>query len=320
MDLNHLFKLMIEVMLPISILVGAGAVWPGYFREVSGKTLRIQLNRLVLNLFFPAILFAIAATTPITPELLSVPLLVGIGSLLAGAVLYLLLYRSPLGRNMGNGTRAALMVSGMFGNTFYVGVPVLTFLYGNDASRYAAFNDMLMTMPLVWSLGVWICTRLGPPESAKLHPPIWRLMMGIPPIWAFIAGSLLHISGWQFEPLIHASRMIGQATIPVTMFVLGLSIPWRDLKPRFAILSVAAVKIVLMPLLVVLVALLLYTPLTEPQYAAVIEAGMPTMMSALILSDRFHLDTEAAALMIGWTTVLYWLTLPVTIGLMHLQG
>ena len=317
MDLNHLLRLMIEVMLPISILVGAGAMWPGYFKEVSGKTLRIQLNRLVLNLFFPAILFSIAATTPITPELLSVPLLVGIGSLLAGAVLYLLLYRSPLGRGMHNGTRAALMVSGMFGNTFYVGVPVLTFLYGDHASRYAAFNDMLMTMPLMWSLGVWICTRLGPPESAKLHPPIWRLMLGIPPIWAFVAGSLLHMSGLVFEPLIHAARMIGQATIPVTMFVLGLSIPWRDLKPRFAILGVTAVKIGLMPLLVAAVASLLYVHTAEPQHAAVIEAGMPTMMSALILSDRFHLDTEAAALMIGWTTVLYWLSLPITIWLMH---
>jgi predicted permease len=101
------------------------------------------------------------------------------------------------------------------------------------------------------------------------------------------------------------------------MFVLGLSIPWRDLKPRFAILSVTAVKIGLMPLLVASVASVLYVHTTEPQHAAVIEAGMPTMMSALILSDRFHLDTEAAALMIGWTTVLYWLSLPLTIWLMH---
>jgi predicted permease len=317
MNLHQLLQLMIEVMLPISILVGAGALWPVYYKEVSGKTLRIQLNRLVLNLFFPAILFAIAATTPITPELLSVPLLVGIGSLLSGVLLYLLLYRSPLGRGMHNGTRAALMVSGMFGNTFYVGVPVLTFLYGPDASRYAAFNDMLMTMPLVWSLGVWICTRLGPPESASLHPPIWRLMLGIAPIWAFIAGALLHMSGIVFEPLIHAARMIGQATIPVMMFVLGLSIPWRDLKPRVAILGVTAVKIVLMPVAVAAVASLLYVHNTEPQHAAVIEAGMPTMMSALILSDRFHLDTEAAALLIGWTTVLYWFSLPVTVWLMH---
>jgi malate permease and related proteins len=317
MNLNSLSKLTIEVMLPISILVGAGAVWPAYFREISGKTLRIQLNRLVLNLFYPAILFSIAATTPITPQLLSVPLLVGIGTLLSGGLLYLLLYRSPLGRGMNNGTRAALTVSGMFGNTFFVGVPVLVYFFGPDAPRYAAFNDMLMTMPIVWSLGVWICTRLGPPESANLHPPIWRLMLGIPPIWAFIGGALLQLSGFVFEPLIHAARLIGQATIPVTMFVLGLSIPWRNLKPRIAILGVTAVKIGVMPLLAAAASSLLYQHTTEPQQASVIEAGMPTMMSALILSDRFHLDTEAAALMIGWTTVLYWFALPATAWLIH---
>lgn len=317
MDLNHLTKLMIEVMLPIAILVGVGAMWPAYFREVPSKTLRIQLNRLVLNLFFPAILFSIAATTPITPGLLSVPLLVGIGTLLAGAVLYLLLYRSPLGHGLHNGTRAALMMGGMFGNTFYIGVPVLTFLYGADAARYAAFNDMLMTMPILWSLGVWICTRLGPAESAGLHPPIWRLMLGIPPIWAFVAGSALHLTGLAFEPLIHAARMIGQATIPVMMFVLGLSIPWRNLKPRRAILGVAAVKIGLMPLVVAGAAALMFAPIEEAQYAAIIEAGMPTMLAALILTDRFHLDTEAAALLIGWTTVLFWLTLPVAVWLTH---
>ena len=160
MNLNHLSKLAIEVMLPISILVGAGAIWPVYFREISGKTLRIQLNRLVLNLFYPAILFSIAATTPITPELLSVPLLVGIGTLLSGAVLYILLYRSPLGHGMNNGTRAALTVSGMFGNTFFVGVPVLVYFYGGEASRYAAFNDMLMTMPIMWSLAACLASTI----------------------------------------------------------------------------------------------------------------------------------------------------------------
>ncbi|HTN94938.1 MAG TPA: AEC family transporter [Gallionella sp.] len=130
-------------------------------------------------------------------------------------------------------------------------------------------------------------------------------MLGIAPIWAFIAGALLHMSGVVFEPPIHAGRMIGQATVPVMMFVLGLSIPWRDLQPRAPILGVAAVKTALMPLAVAGVASVIYAHNTEPQHAAMIEAGMPTMMSALILSDRFHLDTDAAALLIGWTTVLY---------------
>lgn len=317
MDIDQLAKLMVEVMLPIALLVGAGAVWPAYFDEMPSRTLRTQLNRLVLNLFFPAILFSIAATTPITPGLLSVPLLGGVGSLLAAAALYGLLYRSPLGHELHDGTRAALVVGGMFGNTFYIGVPVLTFLYGAQAARYPAFHDMLMTMPVLWSLGVWICTRLGPAEAASGRQPIWRVMLGMPPIWAFVVGSGMQSLGWRFEPLVRAAHMIGQATIPIMMFVLGLSIPWRDLKPSRVILGTAAVKLLLMPFLVLAAAGLLFAARGEPQQAAVLEAGMPTMLTVLILTDRFHLDTEAGALLVGWSTLLFWATLPLWLWLIH---
>jgi hypothetical protein len=39
------------------------------------------------------------------------------------------------------------------------------------------------------------------------------------------------------------------------------------------------------------------------------------MMTALLLADRFRLDSAAAALLIGWSTILFWITLPVLMGL-----
>lgn len=118
---------MIEVMLPLALLVGAGAVWPLIFRDAEVEVLRTQLNRLVLYVFYPCILFAVVSNTPITADLLSVPLLVGIGTLASGALLYVLLYMSPLGRGLTDPTRAVLMLGGMFGNTFNIGAPVLMF-------------------------------------------------------------------------------------------------------------------------------------------------------------------------------------------------
>ena len=46
------------------------------------------------------------------------------------------------------------------------------FFFGRDAVRYAVFNDMLMTMPLVWTLGVWIATRLGSHGSVESYPSV----------------------------------------------------------------------------------------------------------------------------------------------------
>lgn len=311
---TQLFNLMIEVMLPLTLLVAVGGLWPRFFPDTPVEGARTLLNRLVMYLFLPCIMFSVASTTPISGEVLSVPLLVGIGSLASGGILYLLLYRSPLGHGLADRTRAIVVVGGMFGNTFNVGVPVLVFFFGREATRYAVFNDMLMTMPLVWSIGVWICTRLGA-HSDEGRPAVWRIMLSMPPIWAFVLGTASQQLDLVFPPLTAATWFIGQATIPVALLVLGMTIPWRDLTPRREILSAAAVKLLLMPVLVWCAAMLLYTPVAEAQYAAVAQAASPGMVTALLLADRFRLDASAAALLIGWTTILFWVTLPLVMAL-----
>lgn len=307
---TQLFNLMVEVMLPLTLLVAVGGLWPRFFPDTPVKAARTLLNRVVMYLFLPSILFSVASSTPVSKELLSVPLLVGIGSLLSGLLLYLILYCSPVGRGLDDRTRAVLVVGGMFGNTFNVGVPVLVFFFGREATRYAVFNDMLMTMPLVWSIGVWICTRLGAHSDAG-RPSVWRVMLSMPPIWAFILGITSQQLGLTFAPLTAATWFIGQATIPVTLFVLGMTIPWRNLTPRPEILSAAAIKLLATPVIVWGAAKLLYDPMGEAQYAAVVEGTTPAMVTTLLLADRFRLDSAAAALLIGWATLLFWLTLPI---------
>jgi predicted permease len=311
----QLFSLMVEVMLPLTLLVAAGALWPRFFADAEVGVMRTQLNRLVMYLFYPSILFAVASTTPIDRNLLSVPLLVGLGTLVSGALLYVLLYVLPIWPRLRDPTRAALMLGGMFGNTFNIGVPVLIFFYGREATRYAVFNDMLMTMPLVWSFGVWVATRLGSHRKDSAQPSVLRVMLTMPPIWAFILGTASQQLGLTYMPLVNAAHMIGQATIPVILFVLGMTIPWRRLAPRPEILSAAAVKLVATPLIVWAVVYASFDKPAEAQFAAVIEGATPSMMTALLLAERFRLDSAAAALLIGWTTILFWLTLPVLMGL-----
>ena len=217
-------------MLPLAVLVAAGAIWPLIFRDTPVEAMRTQLNRLVMYVFFPAILFAVVASARITLDLLSCLCWLASGLLVSGALLYVLLYLSPLGRELKDSTRAVLMLGGMFGNTFNIGAPVLMFFFGRDAIRYAVFNDMLMTIPFIWSLGVWIATRLGSHESGVSYPSVWRVVVALPPLWAFALGVVLHNLDLAYAPLVDAAHMIGEATIPVTLFVLGLTIPWRNLE------------------------------------------------------------------------------------------
>jgi malate permease and related proteins len=318
-ELARIGALAVEVMLPLSLLVAAGGLWSRWFPDTQVEWLRNQLSRLTLYLFYPAILCSVAMVTPITRELLAVPVVSTLAAATGGLAAWLLLYRTRFGARLPRRTRAVLVIGAMFGNTFNIGVPVLLFLHGEDALRYAVFNDMLMVMPLVWSLGVWICTRLGvdtPDGSAPPAAPppnVLAVMISMPPIWAFIAGATIQQAGLDWPPLVSAARMIGQPTIPVMLFVLGLTIPWGALVPRREVLAACALKLLLVPLAAWVYGPLLFAVPGDAQYSATVLASVPVMLTLLMLADRFDLDAPAAALFIGWSTILFWFALPLLI-------
>ena len=312
MSSDFLIQLLLQVWLPIALLVAAGAAWVRFRPQFPAQALRVNLNRLVVDVFAPPLLFALSAQAQITPELLTVPLLTVFGIAFSFALLYPLLFHSAIGRGLSRETRAAILLAGCFGNVLFMGYPTLTFLYGDIGGSYAAFADVLASTPLVWTFGVWIATRLGH-EGGQGHS-LLRTMLTLPPIWGFVLGFAVNLSGLDVAPLVKAAKFMGQATIPVLLFTLGLSIPWRDLKPTRPVLAAVAVKLLLAPILVFVLARGLFGELKPAQTAAIIEVAMPTMLMAASFADRFHLDVRAAALTASWTSLTFLVTLPLWIG------
>jgi predicted permease len=109
---------------------------------------------------------------------------------------------------------------------------------------------------------------------------------------------------------VEAAHWAGSPTIPLMLFVLGLTIPWHDLRPHKAVMVALGIKLALMPLLALGIALAWPGTLTEPGEAAVLEAAMPTMVMVIALADRFGLDTRLAGLIMGWSTLVGLVTLP----------
>lgn len=308
MSINYYLNLLLEVMLPMALLVLAGAWWRRSLGEEGVRAVRGYISTITINLFAPALLFAAAASAHITAQLLSVPLLLALSVLMSGGGLYLVFYRTRLGRNLSDRTKAALLLCGMFGNVLFMGYPLLHYLYGEEGGRYAAFADMGASTPLLWSLGVWIAVRSGGQNAVRVNPvKAWLLL---PPVWSFIVGVAVSLAGWPVTPLIHAARMIGQPTVPIMLLMLGLSIPWSRLTPSPAIRLVVTVKLILLPLAIWLTTRFWLGSLHNAQIAAVIETGVPTMLMALSLADRYRLDVETAALTIAWTALLFLFTLP----------
>lgn len=311
MSFAYYTQLLLEVMLPMALLVAAGGWWRRSLGAVGVPVVRGYITTITLNLFVPALLFAAAASAQITTALLSVPLLLAIGMLTGAAVLYWLLFRTRLGHNLTASARAGLLLCGVFGNVLFMGYPLLHFLFGDEGARYAAFADMGAVTPLIWSAGVWIAVHLG--GQAERPGNALKSWLMLPPVWAFVLGLIVSQSGLELKPLVSAARLIGQPTVPVMLLMLGLSIPWSRLRPSAPVLGVVAYKLILMPLLVGgIVAIWLGKP-GEAQIAAIIEAGVPTMLMALSVADRYKLDVEIVALAVAWSTVLFLFTLPLAL-------
>lgn len=314
MTTDFLLRLLLQVWLPIALLVAAGGLWVRFRPEFPSEPLRVNLNRLVVDVFAPPLLFALSAQAEISHELLTVPVITIAGILVSFALLYPLLFHSPLGRGLKRETRAAILLAGSFGNVLFMGYPTLTFLYGDIGGSYAAFADVLASSPLVWTFGVWIATRLGH-EGGQGHS-LLRTMLTLPPIWGFVLGFVVNLSGVDVAPLVHAAKFMGQATIPIMLFNLGLSIPWGRLAPTRPVLAAVAVKLAVAPLLVFLLTRMVFGELRPAQTAAIIEVAMPTMLMAASFADRFNLDVRAAALTASWTSLTFLLTLPLWIALL----
>lgn len=315
MSLDLFRDLFLQVWLPVAALAAAGGLWARFRCDPPAETLRVWLNRLVVDVFAPPLLFALAAQAQIDRQMLTVPVITIAGILTSLAVLYPLLYRSPLGAGLALKTRAAILLAGSFGNVLFMGYPVLTFLYGPLGGSYAAFADVLASTPLVWTLGVWIATRLSHSDGQSVS--LMRTVLRLPPLWGFVLGFAVNFTGVDVAPLIQAAKFIGQATIPLMLFTLGLSIPWTDLKPSRPVLAAVGVKLVLVPLIVLGLTRLVFGELQDAQTAAILEVAMPTMLMAASLADRFHLDVRAAALTVSWSSLGFLVTLPLWIAVLR---
>jgi predicted permease len=246
--------------------------------------------------------------------MLTVPLLTIAGIGISFALLYPLLWHTRIGHGLARETRAAILLAGTFGNVLFMGYPTLTFLYGDIGGSYAAFADVLASTPLVWTFGVWIATRLG--HEGGHGTSLLRTMLTLPPMWGFVLGFAVNLSGLEVAPLVKAAKFMGQATIPVMLFTLGLSIPWGALKPSRPVLAAVAVKLLITPLLVFGLARVAFGELKPAQTAAILEVAMPTMLMAASFADRFKLDVRAAALTASWTSLAFLVTLPLWIALL----
>ncbi|HID00150.1 MAG TPA: AEC family transporter [Piscirickettsiaceae bacterium] len=205
-------------------------------------------------------------------------------------------------------TVGALLMLVPLGNTSFLGIPMLQALLGEASIPYALVYDQA---------GSFLAVVLYLPFIAALYAGeghfSWRRvvhkMVTFPPMIA----ALFTLATWRFEwPLWLETNLIRLADtlVPVAMVAVGLQLRLRlpeGLGGPFAFGM--AVKMGLMPLLAWGLIRLLEMQGVVAQ-TTLLEAAMPTMITAAVVATSHQLQPRLAAAMVGWGVLAAFVTLP----------
>jgi len=194
----------------------------------------------------------------------------------------------------------------MYGNTGFMGLPLIQAIMGDEALIFAVVSLMVFNV-VVWSHGYMMMNGSAKGMSLKkilLTPGLLAVVIGLP---LFLTRTTLP------GPLHSAVSFIGSMNTPLAMVVIGAQMARADLGSivkDVKLYQASAIKLVLIPLFTAVVLLplrhdaLLYT-------ATVILSAAPTAGITSMFAEKFGRSPERTAELVSLSTLLSILTLPV---------
>lgn len=229
----------IEVILvpTIMILLGVFLRQKGFLK----KSDRELLSKIVLYIALPAMIFINLYDAQISHNMLFLPVL---GFTLT-CILIVIAYAYCRVRNYSKKTTWTIIIAASIMNTGFIGFPVSLGVFGNEGFINAVFYD-LATSTWVVLYGVILATKFGGNRKEAL-----KKALTFTPVWAVILALIFNVFN---IPLIYVVEntlnYFGQATIPLIMLSLGLSLDFGNVKNYLSpSIAVSVIKLVIAPVI-----------------------------------------------------------------------
>ena len=266
-----------------------------------------RLNAIALNVTVPLGVFVALHRFPLHFSLLGAPAIMAVVTLALAALSWFV----ARAMRLAPGPRALFVNAVTFGNTAFIGFPVVTAALGEAGLAHAVLIDQVGAEPLAYVIGALVASsgRAGQGPSSA-----WDDLRGLatfPPLWALMLGLAWSALGWPEWPsfVLEPMRVVSMATVPLVMTAMGLVLRGAALRASWRSASVLVLlRAVASPALAL--GLAWATGLSGlARDVLVLEAAMPAMMFTLVLATRAGLDAELAAAYVAATLV----TAPVTL-------
>lgn len=292
----------LQILLPVFGLVFAG--YACRRRGVLGPTCASELNRFVVWLALPALLFDSMANA--TWEQLYQPAFVGAFGLACAAVFaVVLVIRLLQGGHLADASVGAIAAS--YPNTGYIGFPLCLLVFG-PASLAPTTIATLLVVCVLFSIAI-VLIEVGLQSERRPHKlalKVLRSLLRNPLIVSPIAGALVALSGFSVPASAETFlKLLSAAASPCALVSLGLFLA-HD-RPKSAVsrdtLWLTGVKLVVQPLLTWWLAARVFSLSPSLVGMAVLLSALPTGTGPYMLAEYYVRDARVTSQVILWSTV-----------------
>lgn len=271
------------------------------------------VHSIVTNFTAPAFVFIYIHGKPITGPMIKAPAVVFVCSMLimglAFVIARLLKFDSA--------TTGGLLLAAAYGNTGFLGYPVTLGAFPHHGEAIAStvmIDQFAMALPL-YSIGVVIAASFASGSSKFDKRQLLEFLKT--PLFPATVLALIFRTTPVPAALMTALTYLGNATIPLAMISLGLSISRMPVKSVTVPFTVAfLLKMVAMPI-IAFFALRWAGIGGIVRDVAVLESGMPTAIMAGVLANRYGSNGPFVSGAIFLMTLLSILTIPAILTLLH---
>lgn len=295
-----------NVLLPIFALILAGYICRRTHRL--GETAAGELNRFVVWLCLPALLFESTATARWEqiwqPGFVAVSVLSTM-SIFAFTLAYRLRARMPLADASIDGLGAA------YANTGYIGIPLCILVLGDDG-LVPALIATLVVVCVLFAIAV-VLVEVGLQREPTAGAAIARVVIALgknPLVVAPALGGLWAISGLTLvEPAAKFLHMLGLATTPCALVSLGAFLAKRQPGRAAGAPALVALKLIGQPLIAWCLAIYVFDLSIFWAQAALLLAALPTGTGPYMLAEFYGRDASIVSSTILYSTLGSLLTL-----------
>lgn len=230
-------------------------------------------------------------------------LVAGIFSLIVGKIF-----------NFSKPTLISMFVLSVFGNTLFVGMPVISASFGEKfVGEVIMYDSLSGAIPI--SVIVPLILAMNSNERVSILKSIKKIIY-FPPFVGLVLGLALknlQIPDFIFAPI----RMFGASATPVALFAIGLGLGFVAIKSSYKSTAVVLfAKMIFAPALFICVIKITGILVDKSTITAVLESSMPTATIVCAMVMKAKLDSNLAVSSVAFGLILSMVTLPILMELL----